>query len=213
MKISKAYLYAIIEEEVRLTLLEQELANNLLMEGVAGDFFKSLKDKFVQGVEMVAQAGGGETEVQQGMQDFFDAYSEMMHFNVKGADKFFHCVANNMATHRGWAGKAFAIVFSELREISDMIKPTGTSLKDRLKDRKEDLAANALGRDTVGDPEAIKDTPDWMTEEHVAAIDACRSVLPPCATFGYSDDKGFSSAEYDGDFDACSYYQRREKGV
>jgi len=198
----------LISESVKNHIAEKRLETELLNEGFPRSFLKYLKDTFVNGVQRVAMLGGGQLSIQRAMQDFILAYSEMMGFNVKGSDKYFHCIANNMATQRGWAGKSFAIVFSELREIADLIKPTGMTLSAKLKDRREDLEANALGREMIGDPRQIINAPSHLEDEYLAAIDACRTLLPPCARLNYSDDKGTSVARFDGDFAACSDYIR-----
>jgi len=84
-----------------------------------GPAFRWLKDKFVDTIETLARLGGGETQLQKAMSDFIVAYRDMFSANTIGGDKYFHCVANCMATDRGWIGKGFAVVFSELREFTD----------------------------------------------------------------------------------------------
>jgi hypothetical protein len=210
MKIKKSRLKTLIKEEYEMYLLEERLFMEVINEGIAGSAFKYVKDKFVDGVQKLSDLGGGDTAIQKGMKDFIFAYSNMMKFNVKNQDKFFHCIANNMATQRGWSGKAFAIVFSELREITDLIKPSKNTWKEKFDDRKGDLEANALGRDTVGDASSVSgEYPDNFSEEYKKAIDACKSTMPPCAEFGYEDEKGKSVARYDGDFGACAEYIRK----
>jgi|14BtaG_2_1085337.scaffolds.fasta_scaffold00467_7 hypothetical protein len=210
MKIRKSRLKILIKEEYEMYLLEERIFQDAINEGIARDALVFLKDKFVDGVEKLGDIGGGNLAVQKAMKDFIFAYSSMMSFNVKNQDKFFHCVANNMATQRGWSGKAFAIVFSELREITDLIKPTGLTWKEKFDDRRDDLEANALGRDSVGDASNVSgEYPDNFSEEYKKAIDACKSTLPACAEFGYEDEKGKSVAKYDGDFTACGGYIRK----
>ena len=210
MKIRKSKLNALIKEEYEMYLLEERLLQEAINEGIAGEVFKYVKDKFVNGVQKLSDLGRGDSAIQKAMKDFIFAYSNMMSFNVKNQDKFFHCVANNMATQRGWSGKAFAIVFSELREITDLIKPSKSTWKEKFDDRKGDLEANALGRDSVGDASKLSGKfPDNFSVEYKKAIDACKSTLPPCAEFGYEDKKGKSVARYDGDFEACGGYIRK----
>jgi hypothetical protein len=210
MKIKKSKLNTLIKEEYEMYLLEERLFMEVINEGIAGSAFKYVKDKFVDGVQKLSDLGGGDTAIQKGMKDFIFAYSKMMKFNVKNQDKFFHCIANNMATQRGWSGKAFAIVFSELREITDLIKPSKNTWKEKFDDRRGDLEANALGRDTVGDASGVSgEYPDNFSEEYKRAIDACKSTLPNCAKFEHEDEKGKSVARFDGDFGACAEYIRK----
>jgi hypothetical protein len=84
-----------------------------------------------------------------GVSDFVHNYNEMKAANVKGADKYFHCMANCEATQRGAGGEAAATAIGYGREATDSIKNLfkGMSLKESLADCKDDLQANRVGRD------------------------------------------------------------------
>ena len=69
--------------------------------------------------------------------------------NTIGADKYFHAKANSDAAKRGFLGEFTALTISSIREITDTFKNTlfkGMTLKESLKDSKEDLEANKFGR-------------------------------------------------------------------
>jgi len=123
---------------------EEELVQNLLKENKAldesaiRDAIKLIKDKFVAAVGMLA---GKENP----LADFIIAYDDMFEANTIGGDKYFHCVANCMASDRGWIGKQFAVVFSELREFADQY------LKGDSKEAcDEDREANRVGQIGAG---------------------------------------------------------------
>ena len=81
--------------------------------------------------------------------DFVQNYNDMKEANTIGADKYFHAKANTEASQRGFLGELTASVISNLREITDTFKNTlfkGMTLKDSIKDSKEDLRANQYGR-------------------------------------------------------------------
>jgi len=110
-----------------------------------GEMFKKLKDMFVNTLDAITKIGGGESELQQAMSDFIKAYTDMFGANTIGGDKYFHCVANCMASDRGWVGKKFAVVFSELREFTDQyLKGDPAEACD------EDREANRVGQIGAG---------------------------------------------------------------
>ena len=118
--------------------------DELLSEGLGGIFHK-LKDIFINTIDAVSKAGGGETELQGAMSDFLEAYTDMFAANFKGTDKYFHCVANCAASDRGWVGLEVAQLFSELREFTDQyLKRDPASVCD------EDRHANFTGQWRVG---------------------------------------------------------------
>lgn len=88
-----------------------------------------------------------------GAEDFVNNYNEMKSANVRGADKYFHCMANCQATERGVGGEHIAIAISYGREASDMVRnpiEKGLSVQDSLKDARGDLEANRIGREGAG---------------------------------------------------------------
>ncbi len=77
--------------------------------------------------------------------DFVQNYNDMKEANTIGADKYFHAKANTKASQREFLEELTASVISNLREITDTFKNTlfkGMTLKDSIKDSKEDLRAN-----------------------------------------------------------------------
>jgi len=125
-----------IEEEELVQKLLKE--NKALEEGRLRDALKYLKDKFIAAVGVLA----GE---ENPLADFITAYDDMFEANTIGGDKYFHCVANCMASDRGWIGRQFAIVFSELREFTDQY------LKGDPKEAcDEDREANRVGQIGAG---------------------------------------------------------------
>jgi len=123
------------EEELLQELLKE---NVTLDEGTLRDTVKFLKDKFIAAVGALA----GE---ENPLADFIAAYDDMFAANTIGGDKYFHCVANCMASDRGWLGKKFAVVFSELREFTDQY------LKGDPKEAcDEDREANRVGQIGAG---------------------------------------------------------------
>lgn len=85
-----------------------------------------------------------------GIRDFFDNYQQMRDANVKGADRYFHCMANCEATERGPGGEAAALLIGFGREAVDLPKNVlikGMSFKDSINDAQKDLEANRVGRD------------------------------------------------------------------
>jgi uncharacterized protein RhaS with RHS repeats len=73
--------------------------------------------------------------------DFFNNYTDMIQANFIDSDKFFHCMANCEAAHRGAQGRWIAYGTSELREIFDeRIKGDPRAACD------EDRVANNVGR-------------------------------------------------------------------
>ena len=88
-------------------------------------------------------------QIPNAVADFTKNYNDMKEANTIGADKYFHAKANSEAAQRGFLGKLTALFISNLREITDTFKNTlikGMTLKDSLKDSKEDLEANKFGR-------------------------------------------------------------------
>jgi len=76
-----------------------------------------------------------------GAYDFLQNYMHMRKANTKGADKYFHCMANCKASRRRFGGGMAAILLSESRELyGEYIKG------DPSADSSEDRAANRLGR-------------------------------------------------------------------
>ena len=123
---------------------EEELVQKLLKENINLDEvatrsdMKYIKDKFIVAVGAIA---GKENP----LADFIIAYDDMFAANTIGGDKYFHCVANCMASDRGWLGKKFAIVFSELREFTDQyLKGDPEEACD------EDREANRVGQIGAG---------------------------------------------------------------
>ena len=124
------------EEEVIVQELLKESA--ALDEGVIRDGIKFMKDKFIAAV-------GGMIGKENPLADFITAYDEMFAANTIGGDKYFHCVANCMASDRGWLQKKFAEVFSELREFADQyLKGDSQEACD------EDREANLVGQSGTG---------------------------------------------------------------
>jgi hypothetical protein len=123
------------EEELVQSLLKENIE---LEEGTMRDAIKFIKDKFIAAVGVLA----GE---ENPLADFIIAYDDMFEANTIGGDKYFHCVANCMASDRGWLGKQFAVVFSELREFADQY------LKGDPKEAcDEDREANRVGQIGAG---------------------------------------------------------------
>ena len=87
-------------------------------------------------------------DLKNAISSFTNNYLEMVEFNYKDSDKFFHCLANCEAVKYGWSGEMVAIFISELREQTDMI------LKGKLlgktqytpEDSEADHKANRHGR-------------------------------------------------------------------
>jgi hypothetical protein len=80
--------------------------------------------------------------------DFVRNYCEMKAVKVKGADDYFHCMANCEASSRGPTGEAVAKAMSVGREAADMIKNPlikGMSLRDSFADCAKDLASDRVG--------------------------------------------------------------------
>jgi hypothetical protein len=124
------------EEELVQNLLKE---NRTLDEGTLRDTIKFLKDKFIAAARNLT--AGKESP----LADFITAYDDMFAANTIGGDKYFHCVANCMASDRGWMGKKFAVVFSELREFADQY------LKGDSKEAcDEDREANRVGQIGAG---------------------------------------------------------------
>jgi hypothetical protein len=69
----------------------------------------------------------------------------MIEANTIDADKFFHCKANCAAAQRGPVGEMSAPIFSELRELTDVIRK-GDSQEEVQADRE----ANNHGREQGG---------------------------------------------------------------
>jgi hypothetical protein len=123
------------EEELLQELLKE--STNLDEAGLRGAM-KFLKDKFIA---VIGDLAGKENP----LADFIIAYDDMFAANTIGGDKYFHCVANCMASDRGWLGKKFAIVFSELREFTDQyLKGDPEEACD------EDREANRVGQIGAG---------------------------------------------------------------
>jgi|TARA_R110000744_G_scaffold71142_1_gene143343 hypothetical protein len=154
----------LLMENWRKYLTEEELIHKLLKENTALDegamrnAIKFIKDKFISAVGVLA---GKENP----LADFIIAYDDMLEANTIGGDKYFHCVANCMASDRGWLGKQFAIVFSELREFADQY------LKGDPKEAcDEDREANRVGQIGAG-----------------ACADRCKEFIPKGLQCKYID--------------------------
>lgn len=74
--------------------------------------------------------------------DFKRNFDRMNEANTKGADKYFHCIANYEATERGWDGQIVAKSLSDAKEIKD-------KYWNKYKDGSEDQAANKFGREAA----------------------------------------------------------------
>lgn len=107
-----------------------------------------------------------------GVGDFVRNRSEMVDANVKGADKFFHCMANCEASSRGSGGEAAAKIMSYGREATDTVRNVlpkeltgkGMTFEASLKDSRADMAANRVGFDAGRSGERC--------------LDACRPFRP-----------------------------------
>ena len=80
--------------------------------------------------------------------DFLGNYVEMRIANTKGADKFFHCMANCEASSRGPGGQDAAQMISDERERSDFGRNVNKlGFAEALRDCRADNVANRVGRD------------------------------------------------------------------
>ena len=79
--------------------------------------------------------------------DFLENYFAMREASVKGADRYFHCVANCEAASRGARGTATAYAISYGREAIDAVKHLlqGISMKESITDIQQDMEANKTG--------------------------------------------------------------------
>jgi|TARA_R110002111_G_scaffold247094_1_gene309936 hypothetical protein len=124
------------EEEVIVQELLKE--STTLDEGAVRDAIRKLKTIFYRSI---AAATGGDNA----LSDFIKAYADMVESNFIGNDQYFHCVANCMASDRGWKSMRFAEVFSELREFFDQYVK-----RDSQEACDEDREANLVGQSGTG---------------------------------------------------------------
>lgn len=80
-------------------------------------------------------------EVFESLGDFWYAYKDMREANTKGADKYFHCLANCRASRKG-PGVPLFVSFG--REVVDTITHINHPI-DSIKDSMEDMKANKHG--------------------------------------------------------------------
>ncbi len=82
------------------------------------------------------------------IKELLSAYNDMKEANVKGGDKYFHCIGMCNATRR--AGRNFVDFIARSKEIYDLIKTAiskglGNPLIEKAKDSLEDMVANRIG--------------------------------------------------------------------
>ena len=96
--------------------------------------------------------------------DFMKNYAKMYWANTKGADKYFHCMANCEATERGAGGEYMAHLISNTREASDLgrAETKGISSEQAMKDVIEDLFVNRVGRQGANDGLRCNDACNWF---------------------------------------------------
>lgn len=94
----------------------------------------------------------------ESMRDMYNTYQDMKDAETKGADKYFHCLANCRASSRGPVGRVVAKTISSTRE---------TVQNEPQADRQGDEAANRQGQG------------DSMMCPASDCYDRCKSLIPP----------------------------------
>jgi hypothetical protein len=115
------------------------------------------------------QSKGGLGDFIAGVDDFCRNYTEMTSKKTGATDKFFHCNANCEAAQRGPGGELAAKVISYGREVIDVGKNVlakGMSPAESIKDCREDLGANRIGREAGRSGQRCFDAcrRDWTRE-------------------------------------------------
>lgn len=90
----------------------------------------------------------GWNDFSKGIDDFFKNFDAMVAAGWKGADRYFHCMANCEASSRGPGGELAAKLMSIGRETFDSVKNVvkGMSWRDSIADCRGDMAANRVGQ-------------------------------------------------------------------
>lgn len=112
----------------------------------------------------IGAAAGAAGDMIGGGFDFVKNYAKMVWVNTKGADKFYHCMANCEATERGVGGEYIATLISNTRELSDLSRADskGISSEQATKDIVEDLFVNRVGRQGANNGLRCNDACNWF---------------------------------------------------